>query len=75
VQIIDDNYKDGRKGNDTQYSRINVNLSNRDNHFSSKKKTSPIVVNISLKGKHNEPKSLGQQSARHTHILRTIIDN
>ncbi len=39
AHITNDNYKDGRKKNDTQYSGINVNLSNRDNHFSSKKKT------------------------------------
>jgi hypothetical protein len=59
VQITDGSYKDGRKGNDTRYSGINVNLSNRDNHFNSKKKNSPIMVNINLKGKHNKPNSLG----------------
>ncbi len=75
ARITDDSYKDGRKENGTRYSRINVNLSNRDNHFSSKGKNSPAVVNISLKGKHSEPKSLGRQSAKHTHVLRTIADN
>ncbi len=75
ARITDDSYKDGREENGTRYSGINVNLSNRDNHFSSKKKNSPAVVNISLKGKHSEPKSLGRQSARHTHVLRTIADN
>jgi hypothetical protein len=75
ARITDDSYKDGRKENGTRYSGRNVNLSNRDNHFSSKKKNSPAVVNISLKGKHSEPKSLGRQSARHTHVLRTIADN
>ncbi len=33
------------------------------------------MVNISLKGKHSEPKSLGRQRARHTHVLRTIVGN
>jgi hypothetical protein len=75
VRITNDSYKDGREENDTQYSRINVNLSNRDNHFNYKKKNSSAVVNISLKGKHSKPKSLGRQSTRHTHVLRTITDN
>jgi len=54
-------YKDGKKINDTQYSRIKfVNSSSKDNHFSSKeKKNSPMMININLKGEHNEPKSLG----------------
>jgi len=74
--IIDDSYKDGKKENGTRYLGINVNLSNRDNHFSSKKKkNSPTVVNTSLKGKHSEPKSLGQQSMRHIYVLRTIANN
>jgi hypothetical protein len=47
--ITDDNYKDGRKKNDTRYSGINVNLSNRDKHFSSKRKNSLAMVNIRLK--------------------------
>jgi len=29
TRITDDNYKDGRKENDTRYLGINVNLSNR----------------------------------------------
>jgi hypothetical protein len=37
--IIDDSYKDGMEENGIRYSGINVNLSNTDNHFSSKKKT------------------------------------
>ncbi len=60
ARITYDNYKDGRKENGTRYSGINVNLSNRDNHFIFKKKNSLTVVNISLKGKHSEPKSLGR---------------
>jgi len=75
TRITDDTYKDGRKENGTRYLGINVNPSNKDNHFSYKKKNSPTVVNISLKGKHSEPKSLGRQSARHTHVLKTIADN
>ncbi len=38
VWITDDSYKDGKEENSTQYLGINVNLSNMDNHFSSKKK-------------------------------------
>jgi hypothetical protein len=39
ARITNDSYKDGMKENHTRYSRINVNLSNKDNHFSYKKKT------------------------------------
>jgi hypothetical protein len=33
------------------------------------------VVNISLKGKHSELKSMGWQNTRHIHVLRAIVDN
>jgi len=59
ARITNASYKDGMKENRTRYSRINVNLSNMDNHFNSKKKNSLAMVNISLKGEHNKPKSLG----------------
>ncbi len=75
ARIIDDSYKDGREENGTRYLGINVNLSNMDNPFSSKKKNSSTVVNISLKGKHSEPKSLGRHSVKHTQVLRTIANN
>jgi hypothetical protein len=66
--ITDDNYKDGRKENGIRYSRINVNLSNMDNHFSFKKKNSLVVVNISLKGKHSKAKSGTIKRKAHSHI-------
>jgi hypothetical protein len=37
AQITNDSYKDGKKENSTRYSGININLSNKDNHFNSKK--------------------------------------
>jgi hypothetical protein len=66
--ITYDNYKDGRKENGIRYSRINVNLSNMDNHFSFKKKNSLVVVNISLKGKHSKAKSGTIKRKAHSHI-------
>ncbi len=60
LYIINNNYKDGKKGNGIWYSLITINISNMNNHFGSKeKKNLPIVLNINLKDQNNELKSLG----------------
>jgi hypothetical protein len=38
VYIINDNYKDGKKGDGIWYSLIIINISNMNNHFGSKVK-------------------------------------